>query len=562
MSRPPASLARARPEESVSAKPSSPQRGARREQRADADGDPRRRRSPAPPGGRAGLTLRAGTLASNLAAGRRGHDGEMAEGDTILRLARRLEAALGGEALAVSAPNPRGRAAGVERLDGRRLDRAEARGKHLLLHFGDLVLHSHLAMSGGWHLYPRGASWRRPRSQAWAVLAGERAGSGRVRRPDPAAAVAPRACAGIRSWPASAPTSSPRTSSPGRLSRRCARPRARPRRRPARPEPGRRASATSSRARPASPPGSIPGARWAISPTRSSPRSCWRAREPDARFRRQAAATPRPSTAGAAAVRAAAAGSPRAARATPIAPPTGARGASREVGATGTPRGARPGRSSGRPPTTPSRESRSTGRWSACVRCRSSPTGPLAGQGAPAQGPPCEQTPQPPRLRGSERVPPLGHRLPWDPPRRRPRDAAPRADPPARRPRRRSPRLARPDLQAHPRAGDARGLRRHCGQPPQHVARHLRRGDRAKSRAIPMSCLRPGSSAEFGGELPRRGHIWGPGISGRSGGAGLSCFRWRKKSQRTVGSRPALVRGTPRPAVTIAWRARNGAATA
>jgi endonuclease-8 len=97
----------------------------------------------------------------------------MAEGDTILRLARRIDAELGGETLAVSAPNPRGRAAGVERLDGRRLDRAEARGKHLLLHFGDLVLHSHLAMSGGWHLYPRGSTWRRARSQAWVVLAGE-----------------------------------------------------------------------------------------------------------------------------------------------------------------------------------------------------------------------------------------------------------------------------------------------------------------------------------------------------------------------------------------------------
>jgi endonuclease-8 len=97
----------------------------------------------------------------------------VAEGDTILRLARRIESALGGEALDARAPNPRGRAAGVERLNGRRLDRAEARGKHLLLHFGDLVLHSHLAMSGGWHLYHRGAAWRRSRSAAWAVLAGE-----------------------------------------------------------------------------------------------------------------------------------------------------------------------------------------------------------------------------------------------------------------------------------------------------------------------------------------------------------------------------------------------------
>ncbi|HEX3238807.1 MAG TPA: DNA-formamidopyrimidine glycosylase family protein [Solirubrobacterales bacterium] len=96
----------------------------------------------------------------------------MAEGDTILRLARRLDSALAGEALAVSAPNPRGRAAGVERLDGGYFEGAEARGKHLLLRFGQLVLHSHLGMSGGWHLYPRGAAWRRPRSSAWAVLSG------------------------------------------------------------------------------------------------------------------------------------------------------------------------------------------------------------------------------------------------------------------------------------------------------------------------------------------------------------------------------------------------------
>jgi endonuclease VIII len=99
----------------------------------------------------------------------------VAEGDTILRAARRLDKALVGEAVAVSAPNPRGRTAGVERLDGRRFDGAEARGKHLLLRFDDLVLHSHLGMSGGWHVYPRGARWRRPRSSAWAVLGGERA---------------------------------------------------------------------------------------------------------------------------------------------------------------------------------------------------------------------------------------------------------------------------------------------------------------------------------------------------------------------------------------------------
>jgi endonuclease-8 len=96
----------------------------------------------------------------------------VAEGDTILRAARRIEAALGGETIAASAPNPRGRAAGIERLDGRTLERAEARGKHLLLRFGEVVLDSHLGMSGGWHVYRRGVPWTRPGASAWAVLAG------------------------------------------------------------------------------------------------------------------------------------------------------------------------------------------------------------------------------------------------------------------------------------------------------------------------------------------------------------------------------------------------------
>ncbi len=98
----------------------------------------------------------------------------MAEGDTILRAARRLDAALSGERVAATAPNPRGRAAGIERLDGRPLERASAHGKNLLLHFEELVLHSHMGMNGSWHVYPRGARWRKPRRSAWAVLAGKR----------------------------------------------------------------------------------------------------------------------------------------------------------------------------------------------------------------------------------------------------------------------------------------------------------------------------------------------------------------------------------------------------
>jgi endonuclease-8 len=98
----------------------------------------------------------------------------MAEGDTILRAARRIDAALAGETVTASAPSPRGRAAGIERLDGRRLEGVESHGKNLLLRFGDLVLHSHMGMNGSWHVYPRGGPWRKPRRAAWVVLAGER----------------------------------------------------------------------------------------------------------------------------------------------------------------------------------------------------------------------------------------------------------------------------------------------------------------------------------------------------------------------------------------------------
>jgi endonuclease-8 len=96
----------------------------------------------------------------------------VAEGDTIHRAARRLEDALAGKPIreAVS-PNPRAAlGSSVERLRGTRLERAEARGKHLLLHFDDLVVHSHLGMNGSWHVYPRRARWRRPRRSAWLVL--------------------------------------------------------------------------------------------------------------------------------------------------------------------------------------------------------------------------------------------------------------------------------------------------------------------------------------------------------------------------------------------------------
>ncbi len=97
----------------------------------------------------------------------------MAEGDSILRLARRMQASLAGFEVQVSTPGrrrPDGRAA--SELDGRVLSAAESRGKHLLLRFTDgLVLHSHLGMRGTWHLYRPAERWRFPAASAWIALA-------------------------------------------------------------------------------------------------------------------------------------------------------------------------------------------------------------------------------------------------------------------------------------------------------------------------------------------------------------------------------------------------------
>ncbi len=122
----------------------------------------------------------------------------------------------------VSAPNPRGRAARIERLDGHSFERAGAHGKHLLLHFGELVLHSHLGMSGSWHIYRRGEPWRKPVGAAWAVLSSDRRRGGPVRRPDLAAAA--RRGAAPRPGPRPPRSRHPRarTSTPSRSPDRCA----------------------------------------------------------------------------------------------------------------------------------------------------------------------------------------------------------------------------------------------------------------------------------------------------------------------------------------------------
>jgi endonuclease VIII len=100
----------------------------------------------------------------------------VAEGDTIHRHALGIAAALGEEPIReATAPAPKSplRLQGerLAALEGRRLASAEARGKHLLLHFeGGLVLHSHLGIRGSWQVRRRDQRWRRPVRTAWAVL--------------------------------------------------------------------------------------------------------------------------------------------------------------------------------------------------------------------------------------------------------------------------------------------------------------------------------------------------------------------------------------------------------
>jgi endonuclease VIII len=96
----------------------------------------------------------------------------MAEGDTVRRLAIRLDQALAGHTVErAEAPNPRSplhrRAA---RLVGERVAEVRSRGKHLLIGFeGGLAVHSHLGMGGSWRLYdPAGAP--RSASSSWLAI--------------------------------------------------------------------------------------------------------------------------------------------------------------------------------------------------------------------------------------------------------------------------------------------------------------------------------------------------------------------------------------------------------
>ncbi|MEO8505929.1 MAG: DNA-formamidopyrimidine glycosylase family protein [Acidobacteriota bacterium] len=105
----------------------------------------------------------------------------MPEGDTLFRTARTLHAALAGdlvtkfESAYAHIDQKSDQKSQDHPIPGRVVERVEARGKHVLIFFsGDLVLRSHMKMSGSWHLYRHGERWQRPKAQARVVLETER----------------------------------------------------------------------------------------------------------------------------------------------------------------------------------------------------------------------------------------------------------------------------------------------------------------------------------------------------------------------------------------------------
>ena len=97
----------------------------------------------------------------------------MPEGDTIYRAARALQRAMGGEVVT-------GFETGLAKLArvnddtplvGRIVEKVESRGKWCLIFFsGDLILVTHMLMSGSWHLYRPGERWRMGRARMRVVI--------------------------------------------------------------------------------------------------------------------------------------------------------------------------------------------------------------------------------------------------------------------------------------------------------------------------------------------------------------------------------------------------------
>lgn len=92
----------------------------------------------------------------------------MPEGDTIFRAASTMRRWIGGRTITAARTTT---TAAVERLVGETIEEIEARAKHLLIRCtGNVTLHTHMKMTGSWHVYSAGERWRRPAAEARVVL--------------------------------------------------------------------------------------------------------------------------------------------------------------------------------------------------------------------------------------------------------------------------------------------------------------------------------------------------------------------------------------------------------
>jgi endonuclease-8 len=97
----------------------------------------------------------------------------MPEGDTIYRAARSLAKALEGKVITAFETGfaHLARTNDDTPIPGRLVEKVEPRGKWLLIHLsGDLILVSHMLMSGSWHIYRTGEKWWMPRSKMRAMV--------------------------------------------------------------------------------------------------------------------------------------------------------------------------------------------------------------------------------------------------------------------------------------------------------------------------------------------------------------------------------------------------------
>jgi endonuclease-8 len=99
--------------------------------------------------------------------------GPMPEGDTIYRAARALQKALGGKVVTAFETGLAKLASVNDEtpLVGRTVEKVEARGKWCLIFFsGDLILVTHMLMSGTWHIYKTGEKWWQPKNRMRAAI--------------------------------------------------------------------------------------------------------------------------------------------------------------------------------------------------------------------------------------------------------------------------------------------------------------------------------------------------------------------------------------------------------